>query len=136
MLNKVMVVLLCVTAQYTLHNRFDSGKYKGFTKAADEYAIAEMKHPLTVSGIQGTITSEVHGEALKGTLFEIRGPGELETIRSAKTDQRGRFKIRNVPAGTYMFKTTLDGYCSRVGTIIVSKDASQKGIDLVLGLSI
>jgi hypothetical protein len=69
-------------------------------------------------------------------LIEIRGPGQEETIRSARSDRHGRFKIRGVPDGTYMFKATLDGFSSKIGTIIVSRDAEQKMIDLGLGLSI
>jgi hypothetical protein len=136
MLTKLIVAILCLTSYCSAQERFDSGPLKGFAKAGDEYAITVTKVPLTVLAIQGTITSEVHGELLKGVLFEIRGPGQLETIGSAKTARRGRFRIQNVPTGTYMFKTTLDGYCSRVGTIIVSKDASQKEIIFGLGLSI
>jgi len=72
-------------------------------------------------------------EALPNVLFEIRGPDATTRITQATTDAQGRFRIRNVKAGSYKFKTTLNGFKSVFGTIVVSKKA-PKGSTITLGM--
>jgi len=62
---------------------------------------------------------EEHHEPLPNVLFEIQGPSTGKKIRRATTDEHGRFKIGHVPAGTYKFKATLDGFQSVMGTMCV-----------------
>ena len=76
-------------------------------------------------------------EPLKDVLFEIRGPGNQERIRAAKTGSDGRFKIGRVPEGIYTFKATRDGFQSVVGTLIVSKRTDRRQtikIEMPLGV--
>ena len=69
---------------------------------------------------------EEHHEPLPNVLFEIQGPSTGKKIRRATTDEHGRFKIGHVPAGTYKFKATLDGFQSVMGTITISKNATTE----------
>jgi hypothetical protein len=49
-----------------------------------------------------------------------------KTTRRATTDEHGRFKISHVPAGTYKFKATLNGFQSVVGTINISNKSTTE----------
>jgi len=85
-----------------------------------------MDDPITVSAVRGTVVFKGDGGPLREVSFEIRGPGESERIRAAKSDSAGRFINSRVPEGTYTFKATKDGFQSVVGTLIVSKKADHQ----------
>jgi hypothetical protein len=61
---------------------------------------------------------------LPNVLFEVQGPGKSRRMRRVRTNEKGEFAIRSIPAGTYRFKTTLNGFQSAMGTIVVSKKGS------------
>lgn len=42
-------------------------------------------------------------------------------IIATKTDSKGRFKFSHLREGTYMFKTTLLGFSSVIGTVVLQK---------------
>jgi Carboxypeptidase regulatory-like domain len=119
-------LLLCVLAIAVSSASQEKGKYAGFTKSPTEHIINELKQPFEVESIRGVVTREEgEQEPLQNVLVEIKGSGDHDKIRRAKTDEHGQFKISHVPAGTYTFKTTLNGFQSVVGTIIVSKKAAK-----------
>ncbi len=77
--------------------------------------------------MQGVVSrKEGYHEPLPNVLFEIQGPSTGKKIRRATTDEHGRFKIGHVPAGTYKFKATLNGFQSVMGTITISKKATTE----------
>lgn len=98
-----------------------------FTKSPTEHIINRIKRPFFVQSVKGLISRQTTGptEPLQDVLFEIQGPDHDRKIRRTKTDENGRFKIGHVPAGTYRFKATLNGFQSVMGIITVSKKASQ-----------
>ncbi|MFZ1033903.1 MAG: carboxypeptidase-like regulatory domain-containing protein, partial [Candidatus Acidiferrales bacterium] len=49
-------------------------------------------------------------------------------IIATKTDSRGRFQFRHLKEGTYMFKTTLSGFSSLIGTVVLDKRANSPNI--------
>jgi hypothetical protein len=59
------------------------------------------------------------------------------TIKATKTDSQGRFKFRGLREGTYMLKTTLSGFQSVVGTVLLQKNAKKSEeikIEMPLGV--
>lgn len=99
-----------------------------FTKSSTEHIIIEIGKPFVVRDVAGSFH---HGDdRLPGVLLEIQGPGDDKKIRSTMSDDSGRFKIKRVPQGTYRFKTTLNGFESVMGTIIVSKKAHSSSIQI------
>ena len=104
--------------------KFDSGPYKGFTKSATEHVVVELPESLSVRSLQGSITGPHKEDVLPGVVLEIRD--ESGMMRSGVSDSRGRFHIRGVRKGTYRFKVTKDGFSSIVGTVVLTRAASQK----------
>jgi Carboxypeptidase regulatory-like domain len=96
-----------------------------FTKSPTEHIINQIEQPFVVRSIKGIVSRKTEGptEPLAKVLFEIQGPGTDRKIRRTSTDEKGRFKMGNVPEGTYRFKATLNGFQSVMGTITVSKEA-------------
>jgi hypothetical protein len=131
------LVVLGIALACGAQERFQSGEFKGFTKSPTEHIISRVDEPFTVSSVRGSVVLSGKDEPLKDVLFEIRGPGDSERIRAAKTGAEGRFKIGRVPEGTYTFKATLDGFQSVVGTLVVSKKADrQKAIKIEMPLGV
>jgi hypothetical protein len=105
----------------------DTCDKSGFTQLLDEHFTVYLKIPFQVREVQGCITSEA-GEWPEGVevLFEIRARTGDPTVHRAQADARGRFKIPNLPEGTYCFKATVIGWQSVYGVVIVSKKADRK----------
>jgi hypothetical protein len=137
MLRNLALIILGIAVACPAQERFQSGELKGFTKSPTEHIISRVDEPFAVSSVRGSVVFSGKDEPLKDVLFEIRGPGNLERIRAAKTGADGRFKIGRVPEGTYTFKATRDGFQSVVGTLVVSKKADRKKaikIEMPLGV--
>ena len=94
-----------------------------FTKSPTEHIINRIDQPFVVRSITGIIVRQTSAldEPLDNVLFEIQGPSIDRKIRRTRTDEKGRFEIHRVPTGTYVFKATLNGFQSVMGTITVSK---------------
>jgi len=113
-------------ASLVASNAQDNSKVQHFTKSPTEGIIVELDRPFVVRAVEGIVSHrEGSQEPLPDVLVEIEGPGDVRTIKHATTDKHGRFKIGHVAAGTYRFKTTLDGFQSVMGTIIVSEKANK-----------
>ena len=101
----------------------------GFTPSP--HFIVEIEQPLKARAVKGIIRRKQGDEAaLSGVLFQVRGPGDDRTVRSVLTDAKGRFRIRGLKAGSYIFKATLEGFQSVAGTIVVVKNGSSKDIEI------
>ena len=112
---------------------------RDFTKSPTEHIINRIEQPFVVQWIKGSISLQAGGptESLANVLFEIQGPGVDRKIRHATTDDSGHFKIGHVPAGSYRFKATLNGFQSVVGTITVSKEAPNANeIKIVMSVGV
>jgi len=126
-----MLVRLTLVATISLfccaQERFDSGKFKGFTKSPSEHIIVELDEPFQVRSLRGVVLSKVDREPLVNVTFEIRDESSGQ-VRGTKTDRKGCFKMRSIPDGTYTFKATRNGFQSVVGTVVVSEKANRKKI--------
>jgi hypothetical protein len=121
-LGKILVFLFLSSAFLARgQDRYESGELKGFTLFPDEHIIDRLDDAITVREVRGTATIEMEPDSpMEGVLFELRGPGDSETIRSARTDSTGKFSLKHVRPGKYLFKASSQGYQSIVGILIVS----------------
>src|SRR5215469_4546127 len=118
-------LFLCVLGMAVAYAQ-DKDKLGGFTKSPTEHIINKLEEPFEVRSVSGVVMRQGgEQEPLRDVLVEIKGPGDHDRIRRTKTDDHGQFKISHVPAGTYSFKVTLDGYQSVMGRIVVSKNAAK-----------
>src|SRR5512134_1726649 len=72
--------------------------------------------PSTVHG-QGAVLAAVtgiiqdsSGAVLPGVTVEVSSPVLIERVRSAVTDSTGRYRLTNLPAGTYTLTAALTGF--------------------------
>jgi len=98
---------------------------EGFTISPTEHIITRVQQPFVVRSVRGVISAEEYREPPADVIFEIQGPGTERKFRGARTDKHGRFRIRDVPAGTYRFKATLNGWRSVMGIVTVSAKADK-----------
>lgn len=102
-----------------------SEEIRGFTINADRIRLLEEKY--IVTAIRGKITfDDENGPPMEEALFEIRGPGDSQKIRSALTDDNGKFEIKNVPEGTYRFVVGKVGYTAYGGEIVLFKQVKKE----------
>lgn len=83
----------------------------------------ELARPFKVRSVNGTIFYGQR-ERLSGALFELQATDGHEY--STKTDDRGNFRIVDVPPGTYKFKVSHDGFDPTIGKVIVSRRAAKE----------
>jgi hypothetical protein len=65
----------------------------------------------TVTGI----VQDSSGGVLPGVTVEVASPVLIEKVRSAVTDSTGRYRLINLPAGTYTLTTALPGFNTCAG---------------------
>ena len=105
-------------------DHIESGELKGFTRRPEEHIINQLDDPFTVREVKGIgFIADGFKSPAVGMLLELRGPGESGSIVSTTTKSDGKFRLRHVGPGKYLFKATMRGFQSVVGTIIVSPKA-------------
>src|SRR5437870_12664673 len=92
-------------------------------------AIAAAQTGAAVTGV-GADTS---GAVLPGVTVEARSPALIEQLRSAVTDESGRYRIVDLRPGTYSMTFTLPGFASVMregielsGTFVANVDAQLR----------
>ena len=133
---KNLITALCFITLFVTgslaQRKIEDGGLKGFTASPNEHIMNEIEEPFTVHSIEGVVVDS-SGSPMPGVLVEIRGPGDEQTFHSAVTDSKGRYRIKHVKQGTYIFKTTLLSFQSEYGKIVVSKKTNPKArVDLKL----
>lgn len=120
----LLLLMLAVPARG--QDRFQSGELKGFTRSPSEGEIVHLKQSFIVSYIRGVVVRAVGDKSpLEGVLFEVRALTGSDVLRSAKTGPDGRFQIKGLPAGKYLFKATALGFQSVVGKVVVSANGGH-----------
>jgi hypothetical protein len=126
----VIVALLLLPgtsySQEECHERFKSGEYKGFMSCS-AFMLVTLQDPLTVREAKGIVVLPNSKDPIPNVLVEFRDA--KGRITATKTDSRGRFKVRHLREGTYMFKTTLSGFSSVIGTVVLEK--TVKNLDVI-----
>jgi len=122
-------MLICILPLAAFATCQEKGTTGDFARSSTEHIINYIDQPFIAKSVAGVI-SRTQGDqgAMPGVLFELQGTGTDRRIRRTTTDQHGRFKIRNVPEGTYKFKATLDGFQSVMGTISIAKKAPRANV--------
>jgi Carboxypeptidase regulatory-like domain len=132
----VLIAAVTVTPQERFGDEHD-GRLRGFTKSPAEHIMNEYPELIEVRSIHGRITEVAAGSAVPRALFEIRGENPDGKVRGVTADQDGRFRMRSIAQGEYMFKVTRDGFQSVFGHIRVSSKAkadAEIGIVLKQGV--
>ena len=118
--------------QEECHTRFQSGEYKGLLSCTASTPIVLQK-PFAVREAKGTVTLPNGTYFIANVLVEFRdAKGKITAVR---TDSQGRFQFRHLRNGTYLFKTTLSGFSSVIGTVILDKN-SQNSVPLAIELPV
>jgi hypothetical protein len=122
-----LIVLLGASALETsAQERYSVSDFSDFTQSIGEHIIDPIEEPFVVKSLGGQILSS--GLPMEGVLIEVQGPNGNRKIKGTRTDEKGEFRFHHLKPGRYRFKTTLDNWQSRVGTIIVSKKAKSAPI--------
>lgn len=126
----ILLVLAVSTTQ-----KFTWSDLADFTKSPTEHEIVVIEKPFAVRSVRGVVRFANHeAESLPNVLFELQGPSPDKHIRHVTTAENGRFKVSHVPPGIYKFKTTRDGFKSVFGWIELSKSATEKEIEIEMGV--
>ena len=129
MARKVMALLSLVTVLAWGQEHYSSGELKGFTKSPTESVIIHIDDPFVVSVLRGEVSRKGGDNSpLENVLIEIRGPGDSEVIKSAKTTTEGKFQFPHLKPGKYIFKATTLGFQSIVGVVVVSPGEKQSHV--------
>jgi hypothetical protein len=105
--------------------RFESGRLRGFTRSPTEHIIVDFEEIPMVRTFEGAVVIKERSEPLEGVLVELRGPGSIEAIRGVRTNRRGVFKFAGVSDGLYVFKVTLNGFQSIVGSVHIRRSGKK-----------
>ena len=110
-------------------SRIESGELKGFTGSPTEHIINRLNDAFTVREVKGAaFISDGFKSPAVGLLLELRGPGASASIGSTTTRSDGKFHLKHLRPGKYLFKATMSGFQSVVGTIIVSPKAEKSQV--------
>src|SRR5438552_5577643 len=92
-------------------------------------AIAAAQTGAAVTGV----VADTSGAVLPGVTVEARSPALIEQLRSAVTDESGRYRIVDLRPGTYSMTFTLPGFASVMregielsGTFVANVDAQLR----------
>jgi hypothetical protein len=135
-----VLVGLTLAASGQSQDRFTDefgGEFRGFAKSPTEHIVDRLPDLVVVKAVAGEIRARSNDEPLPNVLFEIRGPGAAQTVRSVKANALGRFSLGRVRSGEYVFKATLNGFQSLVGRVRVTKTADPTSrIEIKLNLGV
>ncbi len=120
-----LLILLAISSlgQQKPDSKGPGDTFRGFTMSPTEHVINKVDMPFRVRSVEGIVLDPTD-IGLPGVLVEIRGPGDKKVIYKTVTAKNGHYRFSHVREGTYAFKTTLNGYQSEYGTIVVSKSAN------------
>jgi hypothetical protein len=85
-----------------------------------------LPDPFKVREAKGVVLLSGSKEANPNVLVEFRDT--QGKIAATKTDARGRFQFRHLKGCTYMFKTTLSGFQSVIGTVVLDKTVKNHDV--------
>jgi hypothetical protein len=106
------------SGQQECHERYKSGEYKGFM-ACTAFELVVLQKPLRVREAKGVVLRGNSEDPIPNVLVEFRDTDGK--FVATTTDSRGRFQFHHLKEGTYTFKTTLSGFSSVIGRVVVDK---------------
>ncbi len=87
---------------------------------------------MTTGIISGTVKDQ-SASVLPGVSIEIKNVG-VGIVRTAVTDERGRYRVASLPLGDYSVQGSLDGFGTAVRTGITLAVGRESVVDLVLSV--
>jgi len=85
----------------------------------------------SMATLQGRVTDAESGDPLPGANVVLYRPGETAAFRGAATDLEGRYRLENLPAGTYEVVARFVGYADARRTVTLTAGATVT-VDLAL----
>ena len=124
-MNSYVGVILLAATLASAQERFgaENQRLRGFTKSPTEHIMNEHPGVISVRVLQGRITEEASKTGVPGVLVEVRKADPQAKVQGATSDESGRFRLRKLSEGEYVFKVTRDGFQSIFGRLRVSKHA-------------
>ena len=100
--------------------------------------IDEIREPILVRVAMGDVRIRYAGpsEPLQGATVEVFGPAPSKSLRVAKTNAQGRFRVKDLPPGTYGLHVFALGFNSTAAELIVSRRSPRNNrihIEATLG---
>jgi hypothetical protein len=109
---------------------------KGFTKSPTEHIMSEYEGVPEVRSVSGRIIDS-SGAGIPDATFEIRKEDPEDQIRGVLTNDKGRFHLRSIHDGIYVFKATKNGFQSVIGKLKVNgKTLSRGGLEIWLPIGV
>ena len=99
-------------------------------------AFLALMIPTTTFAQEGTIAGTVRdaqGAAMPGVTVETTGPALIGT-RTTTSDDRGQYRITNLPVGTYTVAFTLSGFQRQQRDNVVLTSGFTANVSPVLGV--
>jgi len=134
-MTRYVVVILLASAFTLAQEPFgaENERLRGFTKSPTEHIINERRGVISVRVAQGRITEAASKTGVPGAVVEVRQADRDGKVQNATSDEHGRFRLRKLSEGEYIFKVTRDGFQSVFGRLRVSKHApSEARFDIEL----
>ena len=124
-MNSCVGVILLLATLVVAQDRFgaENEKLRGFTKSPTEHIMNEHPGVISMRVLEGRITEEDSKTGVSGVLVEVRKADWQTKVQGATSDQNGRFRLRKLSEGEYVFKVTRDGFQSVFGLLRISKHA-------------
>jgi hypothetical protein len=121
----ILLLASLLTVTGTDQQRFGSEnpRFKGFLKSPTEHIMNEFEGVPELRVVVGRIIEASSGTGIPDAAFELRTENPDGRVRGARTDSKGRFRLRSVSEGLYVFKVTKAGFQSVFGKIRVTKRA-------------
>ena len=85
-----------------------------------------LQDPFRVRIAKGVVVIPHSKYPIPNVLVEFRD--NEGNIIATKTDSRGRFQFSHLREGTYTFKTTLLGFSSVIGTVVLDKTVRNPNV--------
>jgi hypothetical protein len=128
-MTRYVVVILLNSALTLAQERFgaENERLKGFTTSPTEHIMNERPGVISVRVAQGRITEAASKTGVPGAVVEVRKADPRAKVQNATSNEHGRFRLRKLSEGEYVFKVTRDGFQSVFGRLRVSKHAPSDG---------
>jgi hypothetical protein len=81
--------------------------------------------PIVAREFKGVVSGEHDGQPMKSALVQIRGEGTKAKILTTRTDNSGRFRFRDLPAGLYFIVAVTEGFQSVSGCVVIDRRANR-----------
>ena len=115
-----LLVLAVSTTIYSSAQSLDQSEWPdGFTRANPDWLSVYMEEDLCARSVSGYVLDEAWGDSegkkilgIPDVVVELKRDAREERIRvwQTKTNTKGKFRMKRIPSGEYILKTSKDGF--------------------------